>query len=1825
MFGQNFLKKKVKTTAVGAFAAGSLAAVLAAGNIAFADPLPEDITSMIGAGPDTVEIKGFTENAYVTSVPQVYVSSAKKIVGDLNAALLKGDDVIKTETITAGKALDLSDVKEAGRYAVVVYGQYEDEDGKAKGFAQKESFFYDVKDPAIDIDGVKPGEYLKENAVIKIAVTDDGEVDKNALSAILTKDKKDTDVTAMMESGIPVTEEGEYTLTVKGADKAGRTSAKKVSFVLDKTAPEISDPGILNGSYLNAAPTLDLAAKDPYLDSLTLTSSGPDGEEKVNGKDGKLSWTPKKDGTYSITVSAEDKAGNASSKDFSFTLDREAPKTKITAPKADGETLPGDAKIQISTEEEKNPSEIHYIVKSSSASVGEVPQEQVLQGSSAEVDTRLFTSDGAYTVTAWSVDKAGNVGEKTSYFFVLDRTAPEPRIQGAEDNAVYSASGLPTITASAKDEHLFGVTLKITGDNGYTFEKKSDGKNISILPGGKNDPNAESFRDGTYTVTTIAEDKAGNTSSKELMFVYDTTAPETKIKSMDEEGSCHKAPSAVTVTTEDKNPDKVYMTVTRKNSETGKTETILKDKEGGRQETFNDFTEDGLYTVTAYSVDKAGNKSKTEKFTVVKDTSAPEVSLSGPEDGGYYQKENVKDASANAGDKNLDKAVITVRDETGKVVHTEESDKDGGFSWKPEEDGRYTVTIDAQDKAGNTATKDLTFTYDTTAPETKIESMDEEGSCHKTPSQVTVTTEDKNPDKVYMTVTRENQETGKKETLLKDKEGSVQETFNDFTEDGLYTVTAYSVDKAGNQSKEETFTVIKDTKAPDITLSGPEEGKYYRGETVKDTVGKINDLNLKQAVITVRNEAGSVIHTETIDKNGSLSWKPDKDDKYTVTVDAEDKAGNTSSKELMFVYDTTAPETKITSSDEEGSCHKTPAEITVTTEDKNPDKVYMTVTRENQETGKKETLLKDKEGSVQETFSSFTEDGLYTITAYSVDKAGNQSKEETFTVIKDTKAPDITLSGPEEGKYYRRETVKDAIGKIDDLNLKKALITVRDESGKVVHTESRDKNGSLSWRPDQDGKYTVTIDAEDKAGNTSSKKLTFTYDTTNPETEIASADKSGSCHKAPAAVTVTTKDKNPDKVYMTVTRKNQETGSVVTLINEREGHLKETFDGFTSDGLYEITAYSVDKAGNISTKKTFKVIKDTIAPAVSLSGASNGKFYNMNRTMIGKVHEANLSKAELVVKRGDSVVAAVSARNASKLDYELTKIVSAEGKYEVTLTAEDRAGNTASKTRSFVVDKTPPITKITGAESKKHYHQPPEITASANEIADVHLSVYRDGVHVYSGSAKNEKAYASYGKDGDYTVKAYSVDRAGNTGKTAQLKFTKDSTAPVITIHGAKEGSYQPHKVTVSVRVEERYYKTDKVHVNVTRTLHGKTSSIPFHFSSDGRISVDSVSLSETGKYLITATAKDEAGNDAKKETLSFYVDSVKPKIRIDAPKKAGAKASAAPKVIIRDDYLKSHRITMEKTFGEGSGKTDFAHSGGIGSGGGTWSFADLDRKKKNDGVYVIRVTAVDRAGNTAHDRHTMIVDRFGSIFEVHKPDGSYFREIPSDIVIKEVNAAGISKYKASVRRDGSDIGAAAGVSKKGYTTTYTISRDTFKEEGIYRVGMVTTDNAGNISESDRAKNGEIWFAVDRTAPAITLSGIESEKLYKQDTVRFYFSAADTISAADKLTLHAQVNGKDLPLKKDGSRFYAELPKGYNMDVSVTATDQAGNVGKKEITNVSVSSSPFAVLLAHKKVVLGAAAGIAAAAAAFFTGLYRRKKKKGPEAESDTLDDDFEI
>lgn len=2086
-------KRKIVSAAV----AGSLAAALAAG-AAFADPLPADISSLIGSSAEAASISGVSDGEYVRKVPSITISATKPIEGNLQAALLKGSDVVATADISSGQSLDLSKVDEAGTYSIVAWGQYKESDGSAKNFAVKKTFKYDKADPDIKIDGVKDGVYLNADTTLKVTASDDLDIDNDSVSAVLTKDGKDTDITKEMGKGVKISDEGSYTLTVKAKDKAGRDAEKKISFKLDKTAPEIeggsflestgvqklsdikvrskdenpdkititaeqvvnkgekaakytasgtdqvslsepgengttwdvtvdavdkagnetkktkrivvdtsapsaeisgaedgkfynkaitlkgsakddnlkrqklevkkdgkevkvngtsvsltgdghyeatftaedkagnitkktisfvidtkapgvtvsgqangsctgapaavsaasdedatvymtvkrgseevatlsgensvsfdepkyhfdgtytfviyaidragnksasqvwtvtkdtkapvlSDSGITDGKFYSAAPTCSASADDDNLDSFTLSASGPDGTQQVEGKGGKLSWTPKKDGNYSLILTARDKSGNVTTKTHSFTLDTVSPETKITGSKESGGTLPDGAKIRLTTENEANPSEIHYIVKPSS---GDASKEQTVSGSSADVDASLCQNDGMYTITAWSVDKAGNVGKKVSYSFIRDGKAPDTSIKGAEDGNYYNKASLPSITASAKDEHLKTVTLEVTGDNGYSYRKTvSEGGSITYLPGSKSDPNAESFKDGVYTVSITAEDDAGNVSSKkQLQFTYDNTNPETEISSADSANAVTRSPAQVTVKGNDRNPDKVYMTVTRTDQATGKTVTLQKAKEGNLQETFDSFSEDGLYEVTAYSVDKAGNKSKEENFKVIKDTKAPDISPSGAEEGKYYRKETVKASEADFDDLNLKKASITVKDESGSTVYTKDREDNGKLSWTPDKDGKYTVTFDAEDKAGNTSSKTVTFTYDETPPSTKISSTDETGSCHKAPADVTASTEDKNPDKVYLTVKRTDQESGKTVTLQKEKEGDLQGSFKDFNEDGLYEVTAYSVDKAGNKSKEETFKVIKDTKAPDVSLSGAEEGKYYNKDSAKTSAGSVKDLNLKQAEITVKDENGSVVHTEKTASNGKLSWKPDKDGKYTVTVNAEDKAGNTSSKTVTFTYDATPPVTKVTSSDKSGSCHKAPANVNIATEDRNPDKVHLTVTRTDQATGAISTVVDDRVSSLKDVFSSFTQDGLYTVTAYSVDKAENKSKVETFKVIKDTQAPGIKFSGLKEGAYYRRSNRPTFTSSFSDLNMKESAITVKNEDGKTVHTESRDSNGNLSWTPSSDGHYTITAVSKDKAGNEKKKSISFVYDATNPATKITSSDKSGSCHRNPSDVSIKTEDKNPYSVYVTATRKDQETGRTVTLFSKRKGGKEYTFRDFAENGIYTISAYSVDKAGNKSSTKTFRVTKDTVKPAITLTGATNGKFYNKDRSMAAKIHEANLSSAEMVIRRNGSVVSRVHTSSRKGLEYEISKVISAEGKYEVEVTAEDKAGNSSSKSRKFTVDKTAPTTKITGAKRSRHYRQPPEITASSSEIADVHLTVMRDGKEVYAGSAKNAKKYAGYGRDGDYVVRAYSTDRAGNKGKTSEMKFTKDSTAPVISIHGAPSGSYQNKKTAVSVRVEERYYKTDQVKVNVTRNLNGKSYSVPFHFTSDGRVAVDSVDLSDTGKYTITATARDEAGNAAKKETLSFYVDQQKPKIAISAPSKVGAKSEASPKITIKDDYLKSHQITMKKIFGEGSGKeSDFRHYDDIGSTGGKWVYNNLENKKANDGVYVIEVTAVDKSGNRMHERHTMIVDRYGSIFEISgKPSEMYMKEPQSDIIIKEVNAAGIKKHKVSVRRDGSDVEAVAKVTRKGYSNIYVIPRKYFKEEGIYRVNLITTDDTGNISESDKAKNGDIWFAIDRTPPAITLNGIESGKLYKQSNVRFYFSATDTIS--EKLKYHARVNGKDLPLKKENGRYYADLPKGYNMDVSITAEDQAGNVGKQEIKNVSVSSSPFAVLLAHRKA-LYTGLGVIAAAAAALVGyvIYRRKKHpnvgKHDKTETHSLDDDFEV
>ncbi|SEG39979.1 Glucose/arabinose dehydrogenase, beta-propeller fold [Thermomonospora echinospora] len=113
----------------------------------------------------------------------------------------------------------------------------------------------------------------------------------------------------------------------------------------------------------------------------------------------------------------------------------------------------------------------------------------------------------------------------------------------------------------------------------------------------------------------------------------------------------------------------------------------------------------------------------------------------------------------------------------------------------------------------------------------------------------------------------------------------------------------------------------------------------------------------------------------------------------------------------------------------------------------------------------------------------------------------------------------------------------------------------------------------------------------------------------------------------------------------------------------------------------------------------------------------------------------------------------------------------------------------------------------------------------------------------------------------------------------------------------------------------------------------------------------------------------------------------------------------------------------------------------------------------------------------------------------------------------------------------------------------------TISTEGETEIRYRATDSGGNLSEVGRAK-----VRIDKTAPAVSLSGVEAKQYGINESITPVFSATDAISGID--TLKADLDGKKItsgeaiPLRSLGAGEH---------ELVVTAVDRAGHVTKKTV------------------------------------------------------------
>lgn len=196
---------------------------------------------------------------------------------------------------------------------------------------------------------------------------------------------------AAFQSGTPLTSDGGYTLVVSAVDRAGNRSQQQVSFVIDKTAPQIDVTGVVDGALYNVAATPVISVTDARLESYTATLNG---QVYVSG-------TPvAADGIYELNVIARDTAGNQATAVVRFAIDRTPPTVVITNP-ADGSILSSRRATVEGTTEPR--SAVHLTAGAYQAS-----GFADVQGRFVFADVPL--AEGENTIGVYAIDQAGNQG-----------------------------------------------------------------------------------------------------------------------------------------------------------------------------------------------------------------------------------------------------------------------------------------------------------------------------------------------------------------------------------------------------------------------------------------------------------------------------------------------------------------------------------------------------------------------------------------------------------------------------------------------------------------------------------------------------------------------------------------------------------------------------------------------------------------------------------------------------------------------------------------------------------------------------------------------------------------------------------------------------------------------------------------------------------------------------------------------------------------------------------------------------------------------------------------------------------------------------------------------------------------------------------------------------------------------------------------------------------------------------------------------------------------------------------------------------------------------
>ena len=1233
---------------------------------------------------------------------------------------------------------------------------------------------------------------------------------------------------------------------------------------------------------------------------------------------------------------------------------------------------------------------------------------------------RTPLADGTYNLRLRGIDNGGNVTTFHAGAVQIDTEAPS-FVQITPSQNAFLNTSVATVEVKFNsddqgspidfDSSVTTIDLLDTGGESVSGITRSDIANSSLVLA-LDSPLDTILENGTYTAVILVTDEAGNKAEAETRFHFDTVPPTlTRLRSnladFRPSGSVNTEITFVEVDLDD-NIDGGLNLAASTIALAGPNGAIFGNQTFGGDKTLRwtlrtpiatDGSEDGIYTISIYAADRAGNTADFGEISFAYDTKAPRLISLTPnfEDNSFYlgggaifRSQPLSRITAGFDDGNgsgVDLASTRLEifrsDDSGVgsiliggTRHLNSTDGTLAFLLSQPlenrdgtQDGAYTIRVTSVDAARNSATSQVDLVYDTETP-TIVSVTPAQNTTVTTLTEVTVVMNDGTSgvdfgntilklirDGIEISATSSNN--GRDTAILM----LSNPLMTDGSDDGEYRIEITTVDRAGNASDQIARRFFFISRRPEIRLNAPAGKEVNELVTIEaqlfDYIGTGIDFSAGKSSVIVRRPDGTILPSASVEADAASS-------------------------RLIWMVENSLP----------------------------------------------------RDGSA---------DGEYGVSVNYEDFVG-QNFTQGFALTFDTQVPRVAQTAPTAGARVTElgTIVINFAGDLSGVDFSTVQVRLLDPTGTTVAT-SRSDNGvdAITLRVQElqgstvEGVYIIEVASADRAGNVadSPSLSSFTYAPHEPHILMEPPPNlpTNQLNQISAAL--------QDYVGPGIDFDSTETSISVRNTNgvviashpiqydETESQLIWTAlsplprDG-SADGEYEVVSRFVESLGlGTTAPATFEQVStlvfDTLPPVIlSTSPMQNVRIGELNRATI--TLEDNLSGVDLdrtlarLLDSADNPIPTATSNDGVKrisLSFDPFRTDgSADGAYRIEITPVDLAGNVGgvSSVEFAYVTQVPEIEMLTPT-NESIVNRVPEVRVLIRDRSGEGIDLAKSVLNLSDASGTDVPGLiADDGErtlilrlglptngsvDGAYTVHLNLVDNLGvEAGYTRQFMY--DSVAPTLVAESRppRENIIDDNRIVVEFEVADTSpvpgAESGVDFDATTIQLHDANGeSIAGEQKDDGvkLITFTSAELTSVGVYTLTVMVADRAGNVGVPQRFT-YSDEIKPPRVI----------SIAPPAKSRVNHLTEISALLEDQSGTGidfsaAGSTielrspDDAVVGGVvtNNGADTMTLNLMDSlltDGSDDGVYTISVQPVDRLGVSGDVR------QFTIIYDTQKP-----------------------------------------------------------------------------------------------------------------------------------------------------------------------------------------------------------------------------------------------